>query len=391
MKSFSILTLFIFILLPVKVFAHGENALQTVFIDAIVFFGLLVFIGFTNWKMNGKMRLLLALFVAEFSALMILGSLPYSENELLINVLSPILPITFVFAIFFKFKRKYAYSTAKICPPLIEATELQAFIHDDFVVLIDIRTGPNAKEAYEMNHLKGALFVDLDTDLAEIHENPAQGGRHPLPEIGKFTHFLGQLGISPEKRVIVYDDKSGANAAARFWWMLKALGHENVQVINGGLQAALLCDLPCSSGFEQAKHTGVYPAQHWILNRVTLSEVEKATHSDKQLIIDVRDADRYNGLTEPIDLIAGHIPTAINVPFTENLDAQGYFLPSTVLNEKYSRLCASIPSEQIIVHCGSGVTACHTLLAFAHAVLEIPTLYVGSWSEWSRNNKPITS
>lgn len=391
MSKLNYFILFISVNFPFLAHSHGENALQTVFIDVFVFFALLAFIGFTNWKMNGKMRLLLALFVAEFSAFIILGSLPYSENELLINVLSPIIPIALVFAIFFKFKRKYTYSTTKICPPLIEATELHSFINDDSVVLIDVRTGPNAKAAYESKHLKGALFVDLDADLAEIHENPAQGGRHPLPEIGKFTQFLGQLGISPDTHVIVYDDKSGANAAARFWWMLKALGHENVQVINGGLQAALLCDLPCSSGIEQAKHTVAYPAQQWILNRVTLSEVEKATHSDKQLIIDVRDADRYNGLTEPIDLIAGHIPTAINVPFTENLDAQGYFLPSTVLNEKYSRLCASTPSEQIIVHCGSGVTACHTLLAFAHAGLEIPTLYVGSWSEWSRNNKPIIS
>lgn len=274
-------------------------------------------------------------------------------------------------------------------PPIIEASELQSLIDLDSKILIDVRTGPNAKSAYESEHLKGARFVDLDSELAEIPENAALGGRHPLPSIENFAQFLGRLGISPDTHVIVYDDKFGANAAARFWWMLKAFGHEKVQVINGGLQAALKNSIPSNSGNEVVQKVGAYPANDWNLGRVSMSEVEEATQSNYHIIIDVRDSDRYNGITEPIDLVAGHIPTAINVPFTENLDENGLFLPSERLNEKYSKLRGSVPSHQVIVHCGSGVTACHTLLAFAHAGLKIPSLYVGSWSEWSRNKKPM--
>ncbi len=380
---------------PFLALAHGQNVLQTVYIDALVFFALLLFIGFAKWKMNGKMRLILALFTSEFILGLTLGSLPYNENSLMITILSAAIPIVSVLSIYLKFNYKYheKFELNKLksdlylpyIPPLIEASELQALINLESTILIDVRTGPNAKAAYESEHLKGARFVDLDSELAEIPKNAAFGGRHPLPSIEHFAQFLGRLGISPDTHVIVYDDKFGANAAARFWWMLKALGHEKVQVINGGLQAALKNSIPCNSGNETVQMVGAYPANDWNLGRVSMSEVEEATQSNNHIIIDVRDADRYNGLIEPIDLVAGHIPTAINVPFSENLDKNGLFLLSEILNEKYSRLCSSVPSNHVIVHCGSGVTACHTLLAFAHAGLEIPKLYVGSWSEWSRN------
>ena len=120
-----------------------------------------------------------------------------------------------------------------------------------------------------------------------------------------------------------------------------------------------------------------------------IDEVEKVSQDKNYIVIDVRDAARYNGETEPIDLIAGHIPGAINVPFTANLDENGLFLPKNELKEKYSAVFGGIKSENIIIHCGSGVTACHSLLAIAYAELEIPKLYVGSWSEWSRSNKKI--
>ena len=197
-------------------------------------------------------------------------------------------------------------------PPLIEASELQSIIDLESTILIDVRTGSKAKTAYDSERLNGARFVDLDSELAEIPENAAFGGRHPLPSIENFTQLLGRLGISPETHVIVYDDKFGANAAARFWWMLKALGHEKVQVINGGLQAALKNSIPSNSGNEVAQNVGPYPAKNWNLGRVSISEVADATQSNNHIIIDVRDADRYNGLTEPIDLVAGHIPTAIS-------------------------------------------------------------------------------
>ena len=382
---------------PFLALAHGEEVLQIVFIDAFVFFALLLFIGFAKWKMNGKMRLILTLFISEFILGVTLGSIPYNENSLMITILSAAIPIVAVLSIYMKFNQKYhqkfklneskSDSYLQFIPPLIEASELQSLIDLESTILIDVRTGPNAKAVYESEHLKGARFVDLDSELAEIPENAAVGGRHPLPSIENFAQLLGRLGISPDTHVNIYDDKFGANAAARFWWMLKALGHEKVQVINGGLQAALKNSIPSNSGKEVAQNVGAYPAKNWTLGRVSMAEVEDAAHSNNHIIIDVRDADRYNGLTEPIDLVAGHIPTAINVPFTENLDENGMFLSSERLLEKYSNLCSSVPGDHVIVHCGSGVTACHTLLAFAHAGLEIPKLYVGSWSEWSRNEK----
>jgi len=142
---------------------------------------------------------------------------------------------------------------------------------------------------------------------------------------------------------------------------------------------------------ETAKKTASYPLEKWMLPIADMAEVEKVSQDNDHLVIDVRDANRFNGETEPIDLIAGHIPGATNVPFTENLDADGFFLSPETLKKKYEEILAGRNSDEVIVHCGSGVTACHTLLAMAHAGMEIPKLYVGSWSEWSRNTKPMVT
>lgn len=249
--------------------------------------------------------------------------------------------------------------------------------------IFDVRTGPKAFENYEKEHLKNAVYVSLDNDLAEIG-NFENGGRHPLPSPEKFAQTLGDLGISPQSHVIMYDDKNGGNAAARFWWMLKAFGHEKVQVLDGGLQRAISENLETESGnFKYQKSN--YPITDWKLPQKNIDEVEAATLKKNALIIDVREAQRYNGITEPIDLVAGHIPNAINMPFAENLDENGNFKTPEELHVKYEKLFNDFSKENIIVHCGSGVTACHTLLAMNEAGFEIPNLYVGSWSEWSRN------
>ena len=188
----------------------------------------------------------------------------------------------------------------------------------------------------------------------------------------------------------MYDDSKGANAAARFWWMLKAVGHDKVQVLNGGLQAAEQFGFPMQTGINiPVPAAENYPMQQWLLPIAQMDEVEQVSQKNDYLVIDVRDAYRYNGESEPIDLIAGHIPGAENIPFTENLDAAGLFLQPDVLKEKYAQITEGKSTDHIIVHCGSGVTACHTLLAMSYAGLEIPKLYVGSWSEWSRNAKEI--
>ena len=275
--------------------------------------------------------------------------------------------------------------------PIIQATTLLKLHKSENLVLIDARSGKNAKANYEEKHLDGALFVDLENQLAEIKEDASIGGRHPLPKIENFVKTLSNLGISEKSHVVIYDDKNGSNAAARFWWMLKAIGHEKVQVLDGGLQAAEKNNFPTSSKTEIINKTPLYKVDNWKLPMAAIDEVENVSQDKNHIVIDVRETSRYNGETEPIDLIAGHIPGAINVPFTENLDENGLFLPPNELKEKYKKILQDVKSENIIVHCGSGVTACHSLLAIAYAGLEIPKLYVGSWSEWSRNGKKIAT
>lgn len=280
---------------------------------------------------------------------------------------------------------------SKNSSPIIQASELLELYKSENLILIDANTGINAKANYEEKHLDGALFVDLNTQLADIKEDASIGGRHPLPKIEDFAQTVANLGISSASRVVIYDDKNGSNAAARLWWMLKSLGHEKVQVLNGGFQEAEKIGFPTSSKTEIVTKAEAYKTKNWKLQIATIDEVEKVSQDKNHIVIDVRDVERYNGETEPIDLVAGHIPGAINIPFTENLDKNGLFLNPKELKEKYSKVLEKVKTENTIVHCGSGVTACHTLLAIAYAELEIPKLYVGSWSEWSRNNKTIAT
>jgi thiosulfate/3-mercaptopyruvate sulfurtransferase len=268
--------------------------------------------------------------------------------------------------------------------PIIEATDLLQLYKTENLLIFDVSNGKNAQSNYAEKHLEGAIFVDLNTQLAEIQADLAIGGRHPLPQIENFAKTLANLGVSPQSHVILYDDKNGANAAARFWWMLKAIGHEKVQVLNGGFQAAVKANFPTSSKIALIPTSEPYEISEWQLPLADILEVEKVAENEEYLVIDVREPARYRGEYEQIDSVAGHIPGAINVPFVENLAENGLFLPPNELKKKYEKLFGTLKNENIIVHCGSGVTACHTLLAIAYAGLEIPKLYVGSWSEWSR-------
>ena len=274
----------------------------------------------------------------------------------------------------------------KLISPIIKPEELTWLNQDDEIVIIDASAGSKAR--YGEQHLAGALFADVNHDLANIGDFAA-GGRHPLPTFEQFSIVLQKLGIAKESHVIVYDDKNGGNAAARLWWMLKAIGHEKVQVIDGGFQAAVQTGFPTTNRVETPKSVAPYQVESWNLPLSNLSEVETVAKTEDHMVIDVRDANRFAGLTEPIDTIAGHIPGARNIPYTENLDPGGRFLSPAILKEKYEGALGSIQPENVIVHCGSGITACHTLLAMDYAGLPIAKLYVGSWSEWSRNNKEM--
>ncbi|TDP00182.1 sulfurtransferase [Flavobacterium sp. 245] len=275
--------------------------------------------------------------------------------------------------------------------PIINSEALIQLSNSTAIVLIDARAGINAQENYLKEHLKGARYIDLNKDLATVDCNPKNGGRHPLPSLEKFADVLSKTGISPESHVIVYDEKNGSNAASRFWWMLRAIGHEKVQVLNGGLQEAVKAGFPVSSEMENFETIKNYPISEWKLKTADIEEVEKARNNKENIVIDVRDKNRFDGLTEPLDLIAGHIPGAVNVPFSENLDENGLFKSPEILAKKYSEVLENKSSENVIVHCGSGVTACHTLLAMDYAGIDIPKLYVGSWSEWSRNDREMAT
>ncbi|PTT78542.1 MULTISPECIES: sulfurtransferase [unclassified Chryseobacterium] len=274
--------------------------------------------------------------------------------------------------------------------PIISPSELKNLPTENLIIL-DARAGKDVYQNYLNKHIKGTRFIDLDEDLAEIGENAAFGGRHPLPEIKKFAETLSCLGISENKHIVIYDDKNGSNAAARAWWMLKAFGFDKVQVLDGGFQNAEKEGVEFSSGEESFEKAELIQKENWILPVSDLETVENELTNQSSTVIDVRDAYRYRGESEPIDLVAGHIPGAINIPFSENLDENGNFLSPEILREKYSKLLEGKP-ENLIIHCGSGVTACHTILALDYAGFKIPNLYVGSWSEWSRReNKEIAT
>jgi thiosulfate/3-mercaptopyruvate sulfurtransferase len=266
--------------------------------------------------------------------------------------------------------------------PIIHPSTLDQYLNRQDYIFIDCRP----KMQYDEKHLTGALHMDLETLLAAVPENAANGGRHPLPEFNDFVNSMGKLGIHEKSHILLYDNHSGANYAARLWWMLKSIGHQTVQVIDGGFNGILTANLPTS--FEatlipiQATYQSAF--ETWQLPLISINELDKIVQSHSATIVDVRDRNRYLGINEPIDLIAGHIPGALNIPFSENLTASGYFQPVDILKKKYSHL-----SADSVVHCGSGVTACHTILAMAYAGLDLPKLYVGSWSEWSRNERQI--
>jgi len=273
--------------------------------------------------------------------------------------------------------------------PLIEIEELRSI--NGPIILIDARAGADAQQRYLAGHLEGALFADLDKDLALLPKDAARGGRHPLPPIEDFAKKLGQWGVTPESQVVVYDDKAAAFGGARLWWMLRAIGHKNVQVLNGGLKAAIDAGVTLTTEAYTAQAVQPYPVPASFSGIVDIEETAKAAEDAQKMVIDVRETPRYLGQTEPIDLIAGHIPGAVNLPYTLNLDETGKYRSAKELKSSYEKLLGDVRPDEVIVHCGSGVTACHTLLGMDYAGIEGPKLYVGSWSEWSRRDLPIAT
>lgn len=260
--------------------------------------------------------------------------------------------------------------------PILTPATLHASF--DQFVLLDARSGLGAKEKFLASHLRGARWVDLEEDLAAKREGQ---GRHPLPTTDAFAKTLARLGVSPSSRVCIYDDQLGANAAARCWWMLHQLGVE-AYVLEGEWPAAQA--LPMASGEEPDASLGVSSWPPLEAQTVSIEAVDRARADANWRVIDVRAAARFSGASEPIDPVAGHVPGAINVPLSENMTSEGRFLDRAALRAKYEAIIGDVPMENVIVHCGSGVTACHTLLALERAGLHGARLWVGSFSQWCR-------
>jgi len=262
---------------------------------------------------------------------------------------------------------------------LISPGQLNRIAADPRVRIVDARFDLNdpdwGEAAYSESHLPGAVYVHLDRDLSgPVGEH---GGRHPLPSPELLAHRLGELGIGNSHRIVVYDQGNGM-FASRFWWLLKFLGHDYVQVLDGGFAAWQEAGLPVSS--EAASHAPLrfdYEVQgDMIVDRDYLLE---HLNDPAMLLVDARGRKRYLGEEEPIDPVTGHIPGAINLPFTGNLQGSR-FLEKSRLRERFRELEGK---EEVVVYCGSGVSAAHDILAMAQAGLHGVKLYPGSWSDWS--------
>ncbi|HEX9009696.1 MAG TPA: sulfurtransferase [Holophagaceae bacterium] len=272
--------------------------------------------------------------------------------------------------------------------PLLDAAVLAARMSS--VRLLDARQDP---ADFAAGHLPGALHADLNRHLSTASDpgfDPARGGRHPLPDPVRFAAQLGAWGIGPDTEVLVYDASGGGNAAARLWWMLRALGHERVFVLDGGLAAALAVGLPLTTGVTAPAPRPPYPAAGWTWPQARIEEVEARRRDPGSKVLDVRAPERYRGESETLDPVAGHIPGALNAYWMDNLGPDGRFRDREALRRFYLDLLDGTPVDRLTVHCGSGVTACHTLLALEHAGLSGAALYVGSWSEWCRSGREMT-
>lgn len=265
---------------------------------------------------------------------------------------------------------------------LISLDALASRINDAQVVMFDCRHDlmkPQAgAEAYAAGHIPNARFAHSDKDLAGA--KTGRNGRHPLPDPGAFMRWLGSQGVSRDTQVVAYDFSGGATAT-RLWWMLRHwLGHERAAVLDGGWEAWLAASGPVTQAVPMPTATTYAGA----MCDVTVDAdyiASQLNHSDA-VVLDARSADRYRGEQEPIDPVAGHIPGARNRLYKMNLDDRGLFKPAATLRAEFESMLAGKRPEQIIHQCGSGVSACHNILAMEIAGLSGSRLYPGSWSEW---------
>ncbi len=294
-------------------------------------------------------------------------------------------------------------SVSRSSHPIIDISELNQWLTQEEIIFFDCRfyltDVSQGRREYDSNHIPGAIYLDLATDLSGPIGS-GKGGRHPLPDASTFLSRMARLGVSTDSVVVAYDQSGGAYAS-RLWWMLKALGFETVFVLNGGWNAwtkegdphliqsrnstrnrisgldsdtKSYLDLP--SGLDGTDGPPRFPH---------LSTSHVVNRKSDLVLVDSRTHDRYMGLNETIDPIAGHIPGALNIPWTENVDEAGYFLPPELLKKRFEGVF-SLDSSPVF-YCGSGVTACQNILATQIAGFPMPGLYAASWSGWINQDK----
>ncbi|WP_445370917.1 sulfurtransferase [Methylomonas sp. HW2-6] len=243
-------------------------------------------------------------------------------------------------------------------------------------------------KSYRSDHIPGAVYADLNKDLSSPVR--AYTGRHPLPNFDSLAEKLGKWGVNNRSQVVVYDDAGGA-FAGRMWWLLRSMGHTQVAVLDGGYGHWRKQGLPTATALPKISASAF---RAYLDNRqwLSASQVETGLASRSIILVDARTPERFLGKVEPIDPVAGHVPGAINRPLQSNLDRNGLFLAPDQLRRQINHLISPFPAERVVHMCGSGVTACHNLLAMEIAGLGGSKLYAGSWSEWIRNrNRRVSS
>jgi thiosulfate/3-mercaptopyruvate sulfurtransferase len=262
---------------------------------------------------------------------------------------------------------------------LISAAELAALLDSEQqVVLADVRWtlgGPPGRPEFEAGHIPGAVWVDLESQLAGP---PGAGGRHPVPAVATFQQAMRDIGVREDSLVVAYDAAT-SQAAARLWWLLTDAGHDQVRVLDGGLAAWTAAGLPTASGLSTPRTPGDFVARPGQRAQLNAAEISAGLRRpDAPTLIDVRAAERYAGDNEPIDPVAGHIPGAVNLPSSANAYPDGRFLPPEAIAALYA---AAGGTDNAVLYCGSGITAAQSLLALESAGLTA-ALYPGSWSDW---------
>ncbi len=273
---------------------------------------------------------------------------------------------------------------------LVDSARLAEHLQDSEWIVFDLRFSLTdqdyGRRAYAAGHVPGARFLDVEQDLSGP-VTPATG-RHPLPDAAELVEKLGAWGVGDGSQVVVYDD-AGGGYAVRLWWLLRWLGHRSVALLDGGFPDWVSAEQPVSRALPRRprrRFTGQRDDTLWLAG----GDMEQALGSSRYRVFDARSCERFRGEVEPVDPVAGHIPGAVSMPYSDNLDSQGKFRPADALKKRFQAKMGGVAPENVIHMCGSGVTAVHNMLAMEIAGLPGSRLYPGSWSEWiRRGHRPV--